>query len=160
MRKCQGEIDMLRGITNQELTKAGLKESHLLFYQIWKELTEAKTFDTYQYKSTNILNGIQELIHNIDAYLEGIAYTTHSLNAVREELLSLFHRDIVITEEFPAIKNCFVKSLGKKPDSNSQMKGLKYQLQCYYSVLEREYDAALVHKLRLPLKIKPRIHIH
>ena len=47
---------MLKGTNNEKLIGSGLKEEHLLFYQIWKELTESKTFDTYQYKSVNILN--------------------------------------------------------------------------------------------------------
>ena len=51
------------------------KTAQLLFYQIWKEFTESKTFDTYQYKSVNSLNGIRELVHDIDAYLEGNTYT-------------------------------------------------------------------------------------
>ena len=46
--KCQGGATMLRGTNNQKLLDEGLKEKHLLFYQLWKELTESKTFDTYQ----------------------------------------------------------------------------------------------------------------
>lgn len=51
LEKCQGEIEMLKGTNNQGLIEAGLKRERVLFYQSWKELTEGKTFDSYQYKS-------------------------------------------------------------------------------------------------------------
>ena len=52
---------MLKGTNDEKLISDGLEETQLLFYQIWKELTESKTFDTYQYKSVNSLNGIRLL---------------------------------------------------------------------------------------------------
>ena len=44
---------MLKGTNDGDLIGNGLTKEHLLFYQIWKELTESKTFDTYQYKTVN-----------------------------------------------------------------------------------------------------------
>lgn len=138
---------MLRGTNNQNLLEAALSENHIIFYQIWRELTENKTFDSYQYKSTNILNGIRELIHNILSYLDGTICTTHSLDAVREELLALLKKDPVMEENFPSLKRRLASTLGKKYDSNSHLKALKYQLQCYYFDLGANYDAALTQKL-------------
>lgn len=138
---------MLKGTNDQKLTEAGFKEEHILFYQAWKELTEGRTFDRYQYPSVNILNGISELIHNITAYLEGTSYTTHSLEAVQEELSSLLRRDVVLAEKFPSIRNQLLQSLAKRQDSTSQMKGIRYQLEFCRAALEREYDGALIQRL-------------
>lgn len=138
---------MLKGTNNQKLIDAGLKEEHLLFYQIWKELTESKTFDTYQYKSVSILNGTCELIHDIEAYLEGTTYTTHTIVAMCEELLFLLKQDFVMTNAFPSLKNRLLQSLARKYDSPSQLKGLLYQLKHFYSELAKDYDAELTKKL-------------
>lgn len=111
---------MLKGTNNEKLIGSGLKEEHLLFYQIWKELTESKTFDTYQYKSVNILNGICELVHDIESYLDGNTHTMHTIDAMREELLALIKRDSVMVGEFPSLRNRLLQSLSKKLDSTSQ----------------------------------------
>jgi len=142
---------MLRGINNQDLTDAGLKETHILFYQVWKELTETKTFDSYQYKSINLLNGIRELIHNITSYLEGLSQTNHSIEALRQELLSIVNQDNVIAIEFPSLKNRLFQTLGKKYELNSQLKGLKYQLESYYLILKDRYDTGLIENLALAI---------
>ena len=138
---------MLKGTNNERLIGSGLKEEHLLFYQIWKELTESKTFDTYQYKSVNILNGICELVHDIESYLDGNTHTMHTIDAMREELLALIKRDSVMVGEFPSLRNRLLQSLSKKLDSTSRLKGLWYQLKYVYSKLESAYDEALTKKL-------------
>lgn len=138
---------MLKGTNNQKLIDEGLKEKHLLFYQLWKELTESKTFDTYQYKSTNVLNGIRELIHDVEAYLEGTVSSTHTINAMCEELLFLVNQDVVIASAFPTLRNRLVPNLSKKSESSSQLKGLLYQLNYFYSELARNYDSELTKKL-------------
>lgn len=138
---------MLKGTNNEKLIGSGLKEEHLLFYQIWKELTESKTFDTYQYKSVNILNGICELVHDIESYLDGNTHTMHTIDAMREELLALIKRDSVMVGEFPSLRNRLLQSLSKKLDSTSRLKGLWYQLKYVYSKLESAYDEALTKKL-------------
>ena len=138
---------MLKGTNNEKPIGSGLKEEHLLFYQIWKELTESKTFDTYQYKSVNILNGICELVHDIESYLDGNTHTMHTIDAMREELLALIKRDSVMVGEFPSLRNRLLQSLSKKLDSTSRLKGLWYQLKYVYSKLESAYDEALTKKL-------------
>ena len=44
---------MLKECNDAKLIAAGLNPKFVLFYQSWRELTETKTFDTYQYKSIN-----------------------------------------------------------------------------------------------------------
>lgn len=138
---------MLKGTNDGDLISNGIAKEHLLFYQIWKELTESKTFDTYQYKTVNSLNGICELVHNIESYLEGNTRTMHTVDAMCEELLALIGRDSVMINEFSSLRNRLLQSLSKKLDSTSRLKGLRYQLKYAYSELESTYDDALTKKL-------------
>lgn len=147
MRNCQGDLDMLSGQNNQELLANGLKNEHILFYQSWKEITESKTFDSYQYKSVNVLNGIRELIHDLSSYLQGTTYTTHTLEAMQQELLATVKADYIMNTDFKAVKNRIIQSLSKKYDSDSKLKGLSHQLQSYYSELENRYDSCLTQRL-------------
>ena len=138
---------MLSEHNNHELLARGIKEKHILFYQSWKEVTEYRTFDSYQYKSVNVLNGIRELIHDISSYLEGKAYTPHIVDAMREELLNVINSDYVMNSDYLTIKNRLSQSLGKKYDTTNKLKGLRHQLQCYYCELEKHYDESLAKKL-------------
>jgi len=138
---------MLKFCNNDELQGAGLAQEYILFYQCWKELTEIKTFDTYQYKSFNILNGIEELIHNIGTYLEGIVLTTHSITSTQEELLELAKTDIVLTTCFSSIRNRLIFCLCKNHDTIGALKALRYQLCCYHKELEHAYDLDLTKEL-------------
>lgn len=145
---------MLKLTNDKELLTSGLREEHILFYQVWKELTASKTFDTYQYKSMNVLNGISELLHNIGAYLDGSSYTTHSIICMCEELLDLLKKDPVMANSFPAIKNRLIPSLSKGNDNINQLNGLRYQLLSYYPQLEEKYDSALTVALATAVNAK------
>lgn len=138
---------MLRGHNDRELLANGLKNEHILFYQSWKEITESKTFDSYQYKSVNVLNGIRELIHDISSYLQGTTYTNHTLEAMQQELLATVKADYIMNTDFKVVKNRIIQSLSKKYDSDSKLKGLNHQLQSYYSELKNRYDSCLTQRL-------------
>ena len=138
---------MLSRQNDQELLSNGLKNEHILFYQSWKEITESKTFDSYQYKSINVLNGIQELIHDIFSYLQDTTYTTHTLEAMQQELLATVKADYIMDKDFKVVKNRIINSLGKRCDSVSKLKGLNHQLQSYYSEIENRYDSCLTQRL-------------
>lgn len=64
-------------------------------------------------------------------------------------MLNILKQDIVIANEFPSIRNQLLQSLGKKYDLNSQLKGLRYQLEYCYAKLKRDYDVALMQRLAL-----------
>ena len=77
---------MVKNYSNQELSQEGIDEKQFIFYQVWKELTDKRTFDSYQYKLFNVVDGTYELIHNIECFLENMISTTHSIVAVIGEL--------------------------------------------------------------------------
>ncbi len=138
---------MINNFNDDVLREKGIKEEYFLFCQLWKELTDSKTFDSYQFKSFNIINGVDELIHNIDNYLNGLVPTNHSVLTVKEELLKAIKRDYVLEKSFINIKNILRNILGKKHDSDSALKALRYQLKLYKNELNEKYDNALIELL-------------
>ena len=138
---------MITNYCDDTLRSLGVKEEYFLFCQLWKELTDERTFDSYQYKSFNIINGIEELIHNIDSYLNGFVATTHSICSVSEELIKHLRRDVVLSAKFPGIKNLLLKYLPQKRESVAEFKALRHQLSLYYKELSNGYDEALIDTL-------------
>ena len=138
---------MITNYCDDILRSAGIKEEYFLFCQLWKELTDERTFDSYQHKSFNVINGIEELIHNIDSYLNGFVATTHSICAVSEELIKYIRRDAVLSAKFTSIRNLLLKHLPQKRESVSEFKALRHQLSLYYKELSNRYDEALIETL-------------
>ena len=50
---------MLKECNNQDLDRNEISGKYYLFFQVWKELTERKTLDSYQYR---IMNSLEALI--------------------------------------------------------------------------------------------------
>ena len=91
---------MITNCNDTYLSSLGIEESKILFYQIWKELTNKKTFDSYQYKLFNVIDGTKELIHNIECFLENKVPTSHSIDAVVGELNKEIKNDYVLSTKF------------------------------------------------------------
>ena len=108
---------MLKNFSNSNLLESEVQEKYYLFCQAWKELTEARTFDSYQFKSFNVINGLEELIHNIDNYLSQSVPTNHSIEAVSQELIKAIGTDYVLTNKFSGIKNQLLANLGKRRET-------------------------------------------
>ena len=138
---------MLKECNDTVLISDGLDPQLILFYQVWRELTETKTFDTYQYKSINIINGLSEVIHNISAYLDGVTKTDHLISSSCAELKGLVGRDIVLRTYFQSIQRRMLASITKKADTTGKLKALRYQLQTYQTFLAEDYDKKLAELL-------------
>ena len=46
---------MLKECNNQDLDRNEISGKYYLFFQVWKELTERKTLDSYQYRIIQII---------------------------------------------------------------------------------------------------------
>lgn len=137
---------------NNDLKKQGVDEKYWLFCQVWTELTNKKTFDSYQYKSLNTINGIQELIHNLENYLNNTGMSVHSVKSVGEELAKHIKRDYVLKKYFVNIKNRMLETLNKERQKNSDYKTLLYNLKIYQKELTKEteqgnYDKCLIESI-------------
>ena len=135
---------MIKFCNNDRLNDQEINPQYYLFFQIWKELTDFRTFDSYQFKSFNPINGIEELIHTCDLFLNGLTPTTHSIIAVSEELLKSVRNDHVLLSCYNHIRNRILCHLGKKKDSNAKIMELRYELKYYLKQLENTYDDKLI----------------
>ena len=59
--KSQGVLHMKKKLNNGDLDEKGVDPKYYLFYQIWSELTDEKTLDTYQFKIMNTISALEEL---------------------------------------------------------------------------------------------------
>lgn len=109
-----------------------IDDKNILFYQVWKELTNDKTIDTYQFHMMNTLSAIQELDSIIDQRLGGFINNDYSVNECREKLLRIAADDGVLKEFYPIIHNMLLDHLGKKLDTVEKYKSMKYILGLYY----------------------------
>ncbi len=138
---------MIKSYTNADLSTKGINESDYLFYQVWKELTDSKTFDTYQFKSFNVIDGIKEAIHNVSNYLNHLVNTTHSIDSVIEELMKEIRYDSVLIDKFPHHKNRLLDLLGKKRSTYANYKALLYKLNFYLNEFAEKYDVFTIECL-------------
>lgn len=135
---------MIKGYNNSRLEGLGIDSKYFLICQLWKELTDKRTFDSYQFKSINVINGISELLHNINAYLDTTVPTTHLIISSSEELMRTISSDYVMKISFPSVTNRLLSVLGKKADTDAKIKSVKYQLNLYQNKLVQCYDSAMI----------------
>ena len=138
---------MLKTHLNSDLFEKNISNKYYLFYQAWREMTEPKTFDSYQFQSFNVINGLEELLHNIDCYLNQTVPTSHSIETVTQELIKTMGKDYVLINKFSSIRNQLLSNLSKKKDSFSSYKALRYQLEFYKKELITTYDDLLIDSL-------------
>lgn len=91
---------MIKNYNNDDLQQRDVKPELFLFCQIWKELTDPRTFDSYQYRSFNIINGLKELLHNIESFNKNYSKTSHAIESVRQELIKRIKTDYVLQRIF------------------------------------------------------------
>ncbi len=135
---------MIKAYTNSTLLSNNVKPEYFLFCQVWKELTERKTFDSYQFKSFNVVNGLIELHHNLNNYLDNLVPSPHLIASVIEELIKAIRRDFVMNNRFVSIKNQLLSCLGKRYDNVATYKALRYQISLFENTLKSNYDNELV----------------
>lgn len=139
-----GSSCMIKAYTNNTLSTDNIKSEYFLFCQVWKELTEGKTFDSYQFKSFNVVNGLSELLHNLNNYLDNLVPTPHLISSVIEELIKVVRRDYVMNNKFISIKNQLLSCLGKRNDTVAKYKALRYQISLFENELKNSYDNELI----------------
>lgn len=144
---------MEKRLNDADLSACNVDEQYFLFYQVWKELTNTHTMDSYQYRMMNLLSLIKEFISVIDGFLsKSIRHDVHIKNC-REELLYLAKSDIVMKEKFPRIQKTLLNIIGNtKTDSESALKALKYKLSYLFNDLCPTYFTELFNTVEENIK--------
>lgn len=116
-----------------------IDKKYVFVYQVWKELTYKKTLDTYQYRSMNSINSIQEVIGVIDDCLNGFDHYNNNINACKKEALSIIKSDEIIKKYFPILFNRLCAHLSSKTEDDNSKRVLRRQLVYCYGIIQEDY---------------------
>lgn len=143
----EGNEQMIKGCNNRELKNKGISEKYFLFYQVWKELTEVKTLDSYQYRVMNTLSVLNELKIVIDNRLNRYYTTNHNIDDCKREAILIVQSDAVLRKHYPMIWRRLIAHLNEKTETDSQQRALKYQIEYCYGIIREEYFQFLIQDL-------------
>ena len=138
---------MIKNTNNDKLAGLNVDSKYFLFYQVWKELTDRRTMNSYQFRVMNSLNALAELIEIIDLKLNKYYTSNHNIVVSSQETISIIQNDSVLKTFYPAIYCCLLRHLGKKVETDSQLRALRYQLTYCYNVLSPQYIENLFSEL-------------
>ena len=138
---------MLKECNNQDLDRNGIDNKYYLFFQVWKELTERKTLDSYQYRIMNSLEALSELSVVIGYKLNRYYNTNHNIDECKEETKEIIGTDQVIKKHYPNIWRLLQKHLSEKSETDAQQRALRYQIEYSYNILSEHYFKYLIDDL-------------
>lgn len=138
---------MIKGCNNQDLRSKGVSEKYTLFFQAWKELTAAKTLDSYQYRVMNTLSVLDELNTVIGARLNRYHATNHNIEECKREVILIIQSDSVLKNHYPMIWKRLIAHLNERAETDSQQKALKYQIEYCYNIIRDNYFRFLIEDI-------------
>lgn len=142
---------MIKECNNLDLCERKIDEKYYLFYQVWKELTERKTLDSYQYRIMNSLDALRELSEIIGYKLNRYHNTNHNINECKAETKELINQDEIIKKYYPCVWRQLISHLSEKVEQDSQQRALRYQIEYSYNILSEEYFNHLIEELEVSI---------
>lgn len=143
---------MLKGKNNDKLKERKIEGEFHLFYQLWQELVNDKTLDTYQYKILYSLKAVEELIEVLEKNMQGVFSTHHHVEACGKETLKLIREDPVLFKHYPHIYHRLIAHLGKSNKEINEQRILKHELLYVQKIVEKEYYQLLLDDLWTDIK--------
>ena len=144
---------MIKTCNNADLENREIAEQYYLLYQVWKELTEARTLDSYQYKVMNTLSALRELNTVVEQYLKHYHNSLENINKCQAETLQLVKADVVIKKYYPNLYGQLLTHLsdsrGNDIDKGKEAKlhALRHQIAYCYRRLNQDYMERLFAEL-------------
>lgn len=138
---------MIKYCNNLDLEKKNIDSRYYLFYQVWKEFTEVKTLDSYQYRLMNVISAINELKSVIEKTLKEYYKTNHNIDICKQELITIIKSDITLKKYYPMIWNRLIHCLGDKTDTKYKQRALLYKLNYCIKIIENDYLKNLLEEL-------------
>lgn len=138
---------MLKKNNNDDLMAKDIAEKYYLLFQVWKELTERKTLDSYQYRIMNSLEALCELNNVIDYRLSRYHNTNHNIDECKEETMEIISCDKVMKKHYYNLWQQLLNHLSEKTDTDAKQKALKYQIEYTYNILREKYFNHLIDDL-------------
>lgn len=130
---------MTKHCNNADLARNGVDSKFFLFYQLWKELTDKKTLDSYQFRVMNTLSILQELKKVIEQRLKRYHSSNDNINECKHEAHSIIKDDPVLQQYYPIIKNRLLSHLMTSTDKDSEQRTLLIQIDYALDILKQNY---------------------
>lgn len=150
---------MLRDKNNDKLQGRGIENQFFLFYQLWLELVNVKTLDTYQYKVLYSIKAMDELVEVIENRLNGFYLTNHNIKACREETLEIVKNDLILKKYYSHQYNVLLSCLGKSYEKSNEQKFLKHKILSLKNTMSKDYFAYLSNDLLDAIKNQEKYKI-
>ena len=138
---------MKKKLNNGDLDEKGVDPKYYLFYQIWSELTDEKTLDTYQFKIMNTISALEELEKVLNRRIAGYYSNNKNVEDCMKETCSLVRNDSVLKEYYPVIQTRLLSHLGMKCESDAAQKTLIHRLEYCLKIVREDYFAKLIVSL-------------
>lgn len=135
---------MLAYHNNEDLRKKNIDPKYFFLYQTWKELTDFRTMDSYQYKVMNTLSCIRELVEVIDNRLSGVYNTDHNVEECKLETREVIRKDRVLSIYYANYWKVALSNLSVKTETNAKKKALRYQLEYIFNIIQKDYMNKLI----------------
>lgn len=130
-----------------DLNEKNVDPKYFLFYQLWLELTDEKTLDTYQFKIMNTISALEELKKVLIQRLNRHHSDNKNIEECSKELLQLVGKDYVLKEQYPIIKNRLLSHLSLKCDTDATQRTLIHQIDYCLKIIKKDYFQKLMLSL-------------
>jgi len=144
------------------LQKKGLSSiGEMFFFQLWSELLNVNTLDSYQY---NILNSHMSLLELLDV-ITGLRHNNVHISNLQDcmkESLKIIKEDDILEEHAKHIKNRLIHHLSKtiKKNENTALLRLRFQIQHALKQIEKPYLFWLLDSTKIAIKVDDNEKIH
>lgn len=150
---------MLKDKNNDKLQARGIENQFFLFYQLWLELVNVKTLDTYQYKVLYSIKAMDELVEVIENRLNGFYSTNHNIKACREETLEIVKNDLILRKYYSHQYNVLLSYLGKSYEKPNEQRFLKHKILSLKNTMSKDYFEHLSNDLLDAIKNQEKYKI-
>lgn len=150
---------MLKDKNNDKLQVRGIENQFFLFYQLWLELVNVKTLDTYQYKVLYSIKAMDELVEVIENRLNGFYSTNHNIKACREETLEIVKNDLILRKYYSHQYNVLLSYLGKSYEKPNEQRFLKHKILSLKNTMSKDYFDHLSNDLLDAIKNQEKYRI-
>ena len=138
---------MKKNTNNDRLLQRNIDEKYIVLYQVWKELTDFRTLDSYQYRIMNSMSAISEMVDVLNNKLRGICKTNHNVNECKTEAMAIIKKDPVLKKHYYTYWSMLISHLSEKVETDAQQRAMRYQLEYIYNQIAEDYFEKLVDEL-------------
>lgn len=138
---------MKNNTNDRELLQRDIDEKYLVLYQVWKELTDFRTLDSYQYRIMNSLSAISELVDVLNNRLRRVHTSNHNINECKAETMGIIKADPVLKKYYFTYWNALISHLAASVETDAQQRAMRYQLEYIYNQIAIDYFEKLVNEL-------------